>query len=78
MCCNVKPCNERPYLLNDGSMNEIIVHYELALTKKKNQVKVKTGSLRSYLKVFTGIKKKKLLEFFFYHGEIFLKIHFAR
>ena len=53
-------------------------HYELALTKKKNQVKVKTGSLRSYLKVFTGIKKKKLLEFFFYHGEIFLKIHFAR
>ena len=39
---------------------EVILHYELALTsKKKNQVKLKTDSLWSYLKVFTGIKTKK-------------------
>ena len=35
-------------------------HYELVHTKIENQVKLKTGSLWPCLKVFTGIKKKKL------------------
>ena len=45
------------------------MHYELVHTKIENQVKLKTGSLWPCLKVFTGIKKKKIEKKIFFSME---------
>ena len=44
---------------------EDTVHYELAQTKKKNEVMFLSDFLRSFMKVFIGIKKKKQPKKFF-------------
>ena len=55
-----------------------LYHFKLMVSKNKIPILAKIVDLGSYLKVFTGIKKKKLKKKFFYVGENLSFGHFSK